>query len=84
MATTEHYLFIQTLLTANRFKYTYGRKVTAEKYLNDVIDLPVQHNEDGSFLIDSSHKYSDEGYIPDWEFMENYIKSLPYGDRLVG
>lgn len=84
VATTEHYLFIQTLLTANRFKYTYGRKVTAEKYLNDVIDLPVQHNEDGSFLIDSSHKYSDEGYIPDWEFMENYIKSLPYGDRLVG
>ena len=21
---------------------------------------------------------------PDWEFMENYIKSLPYGDRLEG
>ena len=21
---------------------------------------------------------------PDWAFMENYIKSLPYGDRLVG
>ena len=19
---------------------------------------------------------------PDWEFMENYIKSLPYGDRI--
>ena len=21
---------------------------------------------------------------PDWQFMENYIKSLPYGDRLDG
>ena len=21
---------------------------------------------------------------PDWQFMENYIKSLPYGDRLEG
>lgn len=21
---------------------------------------------------------------PDWNYMENYIKSLPYGDRLEG
>ena len=21
---------------------------------------------------------------PDWQFMENYMKSLPYGDRLEG
>lgn len=24
---------------------------------------------------------SDDGYVLDWEFMENYIKLLPYGDR---
>ena len=24
---------------------------------------------------------SDDGYVLDWEFMEKYIKSLPYGDR---
>ena len=24
----------------------------------------------------------DENGNPDWQFMENYIKSLPYGDRL--
>jgi len=82
VATTEHYLFLQTILTANRFKYTYGRKVTEDKYLNDVIDLPVQYNTDGSIFVDSSCKYSDNGYVPDWDFMENYIKSLPYGDRL--
>lgn len=84
VATTEHYLFLQTMLTANRFKYTYGRKVTEDKYLNDVIDLPIQHNADGSTFTDSACKYSDEGFVPDWEFMENYIKSLPYGDRLEG
>ena len=84
VATTEHYLFLQTMLTANRFKYTYGRKVTEDKYLNDVIDLPIQHNANGSVFTDSSCKYSDEGFVPDWEFMENYIKSLPYGDRLEG
>lgn len=21
-------------------------------------------------------------YIPDWKYMENYIKALPYGDKL--
>lgn len=84
VASIEHYLFLQTMLTANRFKYTYGRKVTEDKYLNDVIDLPIQHNADGSTFTDSACKYSDEGFVPDWEFMENYIKSLPYGDRLEG
>ncbi len=76
VATTEHYLFMQAMLTANRFKYTYGRKVTEDKYLNDVVNLPVQHNADGSIFIDDTKKYSDDGYVPDWQFMEDYIKSL--------
>lgn len=59
------YLFIQTLLKANRFKYTYGRKVTEALYGKTIIKLPVV--EDGN---------------PDWQWMETYIKSLPYGDRL--
>lgn len=78
IATKEHYLFLQAILSANRFKYTYGRKVTENKYLNDVIDLPIQHNADGTPYIDDTHKYSDDGYVPDWQFMEDYIKSLHY------
>ncbi len=78
VATTEHYLFLQSILNANRFKYTYGRKVTEEKYMIDYIKLPVQYNENGTIFIDSCKKYSDEGYVPDWKFMENYIKSLHY------
>ena len=23
-----------------------------------------------------------KGYIPDWQWMENYIKGLPYSDRI--
>ena len=76
------YLFIQTLLTANRFKYAYGRKVTEDKYAEDEIKLPVITSADGTPIIDESNEFSDEGYIPDWQFMENYIKSLPYGDRI--
>lgn len=78
VATTEHYVFLQSVLMANQFKYTYGRKVTEEKYMNDIIDLPIQYNKDGTPFIDENKKYSEEGYVPNWEFMENYIKSLHY------
>ena len=44
---------------ANRYKYTYGRKVTEEKYLSEVVMLPA---------ISSN--------LPDWGYMERYIKSL--------
>ncbi|EOW6271750.1 restriction endonuclease subunit S [Campylobacter upsaliensis] len=64
VAKTEIYLFLHSILTANRFKYDYGRKVTEYKYMNDYIDLPT--------LIKGRKK------VPDFEFMENYIKSLHY------
>ena len=39
--TFQVYLFMQTLLSANRFKYTYGRKVTESLYKAMVVKLPV-------------------------------------------
>lgn len=35
-----------------------------------------QYNANNSIFIDDSQKYSDNGYVPDWQFMEDYIKSL--------
>ena len=78
------YLFIQTVLMANRFKYAYGRKVTEVKYLNDIIKLPIKRNKDMTPYIDETQHYSDKGYVPDWGYMDGYIKHLPYGDRLDG
>ena len=63
------------------FKYDYGRKVTEEKYLNETIVLPILCKNNVP-ILDSTRKYSDEGYIPDWDFMECYIKNLPYGDKI--
>lgn len=82
VATVECYLFLQTILSVNRIKYAYGRKVTEGKYMNDYIKLPVVHNSDGTIYIDMKSPYSEKGYVPDWKFMENYIRALPYGDRL--
>lgn len=53
-----------------------------KKFGKSVIKLPVKHNPNGTIFIDEKHIYSEEGFVPDWQFMEDYIKSLPYGDRL--
>lgn len=74
-------MFIVTVLDNEKFKYSYGRKYRAH-LLEACIYLPIRRNPNGTPYIDSTHKYSDKGYVPDWKFMENYIKSLPYGDRL--
>lgn len=63
-------------------RYSYGRKKRRDLIEKSYIKLPVKHNDDRTIFIDAEHTYSEEGYVPDWQFMEEYIKSLPYGDRL--
>lgn len=36
----------------------------------------------GPHLVNATIKLPTKNGQPDWEFMENYIKSLPYGDRI--
>ena len=47
-----------------------------------LLKLPIQRDNDGTPVIDDNRTYSDSGYIPDWQFMEDYINSLPYSDRI--
>ncbi len=75
-------LFLTTILTfANCNLFNYGRKMRRDTIANSFIKLPAQKC-DGKFVIDESCKYSEDGYIPDWEWMDSYIKSLPYSDRI--
>lgn len=75
-------MFIVTVLYANQYRYSYGRQANKTlPYL--ILKLPIQRDDNGSPVIDSGKKYSDKGYIPDWQFMEDYIKLLPYSDRLI-
>lgn len=62
------YLFLRTILMANQYKYTYGRKVTEQNYMSETILLPAQT---------VMHLQT-----PDWDYMEEYMRSLPYSDRL--
>jgi hypothetical protein len=58
-------LFIVTIIKANKYRFSYGRKWTLEKMKDSVIKLPSK--TDGT---------------PDFELMEKYIKTLPYGDKI--
>ena len=76
IATPFKYMFICTILNENKYKYSYGRGLVTEIYMNESLKLPAQQNLDGTPVIDKDRTYSDEGYVPDWQFMEDYIKSL--------
>lgn len=69
-------LFMVTVIRKEKYRFSYGRKWTLENMKIAEIRLPIQYNSNKTPFIDDSHKYSDEGYVPDWKFMENYIKSL--------
>lgn len=69
-------MFLATLLSANMYRFSYGRKAKPDNMYSLGLKLPIQHNPDGTPAVDADKTYSDEGYIPDWQFMEDYIKSL--------
>lgn len=76
-------LFISTLIRNEcKIKYqAFGRELNAHYKKDFTIKLPVKHNANG-ILYDETHEFSDEGFIPDWEWMDRYMKSLPYSDRI--
>lgn len=76
-------LFIATVIRQEKYRFSYGRKWTLESMKISEVKLPIRYNDDGKPFIDSSHQYSDEGYVPDFEWMENYIRQMPYSDRIV-
>lgn len=75
-------LFLVSILDKESFKWNYGRKPKNNKVFETVIKLPIVKDKSGQPILDSNYKYSKEGYIPDFEFMEEYINGLPYGDRV--
>jgi hypothetical protein len=72
----ENGLFFRTLFAQEYDRYCYGRAYKMDLIKGTRFKLPIQTNEDGSPIIDEKHTYSDDGYIPDWQFMEDYIRSL--------
>jgi len=65
-------LFITCLLNRERYRYNYGRAFTMDIIEQTRLKLPaIKRMVDGKEVVE-----------PDWQFMEDYIKSLPYSKNL--
>lgn len=62
-------IFLKKIFDLERPKYNFGRSWTGDRLLETVVKLPAKENKS-------------KEYVPDWIFMENYIKNLPYGDLI--
>ena len=69
-------LFVASVIMYDRYRWGYGRKWRPERMEKSQLKLPICRNTDGSPIIDEKHRFSEKGFIPDWEWMEDYIKSL--------
>ena len=58
-------MFLITLIKAEKYRFSYGRKWHKERMKKSIIKLPV-----------------DDSGNPDYQFMEDYVKSLPYSSNL--
>lgn len=56
-------------------KYAWSNSVSYKKIQKDIFCLPIQTDDSGKPVIDAGKTYSPKGYIPDWEYMEKYIKA---------
>lgn len=59
-------MFLVALINKEQYRYSYGRKCSQTKLHSSKIKLPV---------IPGTNN-------PDWKFMEDYIKSLPYSKNI--
>lgn len=77
-------LFIAALIRNEcKIKYqAFGRELNAHFRKDFSIKLPVKQDSNGNLVIDPKHEFSPKGYIPDWDYMEQYMKSLPFSDRI--
>lgn len=77
-------LFITTVINFNEnFRWNYGRQCRVGNTKKVMIKLPVLLDENGEVFCDKSRKFNKEGFVPDFEYMENYINNLPFGDHLI-
>lgn len=75
-------LFFRTLFAQEGIRYCYGRAYRIDLIKATLLKLPIRRDNNENPIIDDNHTYSEKGYIPDWQFMEDYINSLPYSDRI--
>lgn len=60
-------LFVATIIEMDKYRWAYGRKWRPERMVKSTIRLPAKMQKGES--------------VPDWNYMTNFIKMLPYGNE---
>ena len=75
-------LFITAIINfSENYKWSYGRQCRVGDSRKVIIKLPIKQTSMGEAIFDEKRIFSSEGYIPDWNFMETYIKSLELDEK---
>ena len=73
---TEIAMYVITAISKSFSNFSWGSQSFKVEVIKDrQICLPIQTDDSGNPVIDASKTYSSKGYIPDWEYMEKYIKA---------
>ena len=62
-------MFLCAIIEKERFRWAYGRKWRPVRMPSSLIKLPAIQN-------------ANDEYEPDWQWMEDYIKGLPYSRNI--
>lgn len=68
-------LYMTSCMSYLTKKFAYSNMCSWNKIQNLPLCLPIQTDDSGKPVIDVGKTYSQDGYIPDWEYMEKYIKA---------
>jgi len=69
-------LFLTTIINLLKPKYCYARKMSKERLSTEYLKLPIKQITGGAPFIDPERKFSEEGYVPDWNYMESFVRKL--------
>lgn len=68
-------LYITSCMSYLTKKFAYSNMCSWNKIQDLPLCLPIQTDDSGKPVIDAGKTYSPKGYIPDWKYMEKYIKA---------
>ena len=74
----KNHLYFQTSINKEMTRYgkDYSSYPTMKSLNKTTIYLPIQTDSSNHPVIDLTHKYHPEGFVPDWEYMEKYIRAM--------
>ena len=70
------YSYLSGALKKAGSKFSYSYKWNLERMKGTLIVLPIQTDANNAPVIDQNHTYHPDGYIPDWIYMEKYIRAI--------